>query len=254
MMKVSGQKQQEGWMLAQKVAVVTGAARGIGLAVARDLAASGCRVVMVGRGAEAIENAARELCDSGHEVIPHVADVTDASAVAALAARLRREFGRVDILINNAGVLLEPKDFAAPQGASVFVVDPELVTATYTCNALAPLRLVQALVPLMRENGWGRIVNVSSSMGQLADMGGFWPAYRMSKAALNALTRLTAKELEGSPIKINSVCPGWCRTEMGGHDAVRSAADGAQGIVWAALLPDDGPSGGFFRDGKPIDW
>jgi NAD(P)-dependent dehydrogenase (short-subunit alcohol dehydrogenase family) len=162
-------------MLAQKVAVVTGAARGIGLAVARDLAASGCRVVMVGRGAEAIENAARELCNSGHQVIPHVADVTDASAVAALAARLRREFRRVDILINNAGVLLEPKDFAAPQGASVFVVDPELVTTTYTCNALAPLRLIQALVPLMRENGWGRIVNVSSSMGQLAEMGGFWP-------------------------------------------------------------------------------
>jgi NADP-dependent 3-hydroxy acid dehydrogenase YdfG len=114
MMNISG-KQQERWMLAQKVAVVTGAARGIGLAVARDLAASGCRVVMVGRGAEAIENAARELCESGHDVIAHVADVTDASAVAALAARLRREFRRVDILINNAGVLLEPKNFAAPR-------------------------------------------------------------------------------------------------------------------------------------------
>ncbi len=241
-------------MLAQKLAVVTGAARGIGRAVAHDLAAAGCQVLMVGRGAEAIDSAARELRESGHGVLPHVADVTDPSAVAALAARLRREFGRADILINNAGVMLEPKDFSVPQRASVFVIDPEVVVATHACNALAPLRLIQAIVPLMRENGWGRIVNVSSSMGQLADMGGYWPAYRMSKAALNALTRLTASELAGSPIKINSVCPGWCRTEMGGHDAVRSAADGAQGIVWAALLPDDGPSGGFFRDGKPIDW
>jgi NAD(P)-dependent dehydrogenase (short-subunit alcohol dehydrogenase family) len=241
-------------MLAQKLAVVTGAARGIGLAVARDLAGAGCLVLMVGRRAEAIENAARELQERGGQVQPHVADVTDASAVAALTARLRREFGRVDILVNNAGVLLEAKDFVNPQAASVFVVDPQVVVATHACNTLAPLRLIQAVVPLMRQNGWGRIVNVSSGMGQLAEMGGFWPAYRMSKSALNALTRLTAKELAGSPIKINAVCPGWCRTAMGGDDATRSADEGAQGIVWAALLPDDGPSGGFFRDGKPLDW
>ncbi|MBN8519649.1 MAG: SDR family NAD(P)-dependent oxidoreductase [Candidatus Accumulibacter sp.] len=241
-------------MLAQKLAVVTGAARGIGLAVARDLAAAGCMVLMVGRGAEAIEDAAQKLRTSGYEVMPHVADVTDASAVAALGARLRREFGRADILVNNAGVFLEAQDFQVPQAASVMVVDPDLVAATHACNALAPLRLIQVIVPLMRENRWGRIVNVSSGMGQLAQMGGYWPGYRMSKAALNALTRLTAKELEGTPIKINSVCPGWCRTGMGGENATRSAEEGAQGIVWAALLPDDGPSGGFFRDGQAIEW
>lgn len=241
-------------MLAQKLAVVTGANRGIGLAVARDLATAGCTVVMVGRGAEAIEDAAGQLRGGGHQVLPHVADVTDPSAVAALAARLRREFGRADILVNNAGVMLEPKGFAAPRGASVFAVDPDLLAATYACNALAPMRLIQAVVPLMREVGWGRIVNVSSGMGQLAEMSGCWPAYRMSKAALNALTRLTAKELGGTPIKINSVCPGWCRTAMGGDDATRSADEGASGVVWAALLPDDGPSGGFFRDGQAISW
>ncbi|WP_300454490.1 SDR family NAD(P)-dependent oxidoreductase [Accumulibacter sp.] len=241
-------------MLAQKLAVVTGAARGLGFSVARELAAAGCLVLMVGRTAEAIDQAARELQESGHTVLPHVADVTDASAVAALAARLRREFGRADILVNNAGVLLEPKDFAVPQSASVLVVDPEIVALTYACNALAPLRLIQAIVPLMRDQGWGRIVNVSSSMGQLAEMSGCWPGYRMSKAALNALTRLTANELDGDRIKVNAVCPGWCRTAMGGQDAPRSADEGARGIVWAALLPDDGPSGGFFRDGKPLDW
>ena len=241
-------------MLAQKLAVVTGAARGLGLSVARDLAAAGCRVLMVGRNTEAIEDAARQLRESGHDVFPHTADVTDAGAVAALAARLRREFGRVDILVNNAGVFLERKNFAQPQAGSVLVVDAEMVAATYACNALGPLRLIQAIVPLMRENGYGRIVNVSSGMGQLSAMGGSWPGYRMSKAALNALTCLTAAELAESPIKVNSVCPGWCQTEMGGKDASRSADEGAKGIVWAALLPDDGPSGGFFRDGQPIDW
>lgn len=242
-------------MLAHKLAVVTGAARGIGLAVARDLATAGCKVLMVGRNAEAIEAAAARLHGDGLDVLPHLADVTDASAIAALAARLRREFGRVDILVNNAGIFPEARDFARPPpAASVFAVDPETVAATIDCNALAALRLLQACVPLMRENGYGRIVNVSSGMGQLSEMGGFWPGYRMSKAALNALTRLAASELAGGPIKINSVCPGWCRTGMGGENANRSAEEGASGIVWAALLPDDGPSGGFFRDRQAIDW
>ena len=106
----------------------------------------------------------------------------------------------------------------------------------------------------MLEQGWGRIVNVSSGMGQLKDMGGLWPGYRMSKAALNALTRIAADELGPGGIKVNAVCPGWCRTDMGGRSAERSVDQGAEGIVWAALLPDDGPTGGFFRDGKAIDW
>lgn len=226
--------------------LVTGANRGIGLEYARQFADKGYRVIGTARDpAKATDLAA--VADRVEAL-----DVSDAASVAALAARLDGE--AIDILVNNAGVFLETKDFALPQAASVFAVDPEIVQATLACNALAPLRLIQAIVPIMREGGWGRIVNVSSGMGQLAEMEGFWPGYRMSKAALNALTRLTAREIEGSPIKINSVCPGWCRTDMGGPNATRSAEEGAAGIVWAALLPDDGPNGGFFRDGKPIQW
>jgi NAD(P)-dependent dehydrogenase (short-subunit alcohol dehydrogenase family) len=147
-------------------------------------------------------------------------------------------------------------DFVVPQAASVFVVDPELVAATHACNALAPLRLIQVLVPLDCAKALAGGSSTSRpAWGNWPRMGGFWPGYRMSKAALNALTRLTAKELEGTPIKINSVCPGWCRTGMGGPRTLPAAAEeGAKGIVWAALLPDDGPSGGFFRDGQVIEW
>ncbi|WP_153114559.1 SDR family NAD(P)-dependent oxidoreductase [Rhodocyclus tenuis] len=241
-------------MIEKKLAIVTGASRGLGCAVARDLADAGYRVLMIGRQRQQIEAAAGELAASGRDVLPHVADVADASAVAALAARVRREFGRVDVLVNNAGVFPEPNDFVNPQGASVAEVDPELVASAFATNALAPLRLIQAFLPLMLARKQGRIVNVSSGMAQLANMGGFWPAYRMSKIALNALTRLTAEEVAASGIKVNSVCPGWCRTDMGGSGAGRSADEGAASIVWAALLPDDGPSGGFFRDGQPIEW
>lgn len=241
-------------MSAGKLAIVTGAARGLGLAVARDLAAAGCRVLLVGRRREAIEAAVASLCAAGHDAVGHVADVAAAADVAALGARLRSEFGRADILVNNAGVLLEPRDFINPRGAGLLDVEPEIVAATFATNALAPLRLIQAVAPLMLEQGWGRIVNVSSGMGQLKDMGGLWPGYRMSKAALNALTRIAADELGPGGIKVNAVCPGWCRTDMGGRSAERSVDQGAEGIVWAALLPDDGPTGGFFRDGKAIDW
>ncbi|BBN89225.1 SDR family NAD(P)-dependent oxidoreductase [Azospira sp. I09] len=243
-------------MLAQKIAVVTGAARGLGLAVAGLLAEQGCRVVLVGRREGPLQAACAELAGRGLAVAAQVADVTRGEDVARLAAFLEREYGGVDILVNNAGVFLEPHDFADPASGSLLRVDPALVAATLEANTLAPLRLMQALVPLMRRRGWGRIVNVSSGMGQLSTMGGAWPGYRASKTALNALTRILAAELaaEGAAIKVNAVCPGWCRTEMGGSGAQRSAEEGARSILWAATLPDDGPSGGFFRDGQPLDW
>ncbi len=133
-------------------------------------------------------------------------------------------------------------------------VSVDLVMQTYLTNTVGPLRLIQAVVPAMQKLGYGRIVNLSSGAGQLSEMGSGFPAYRMSKSALNALTRLTAAELGPRPIKINAMCPGWVRTAMGGPNATRSVEKGAETAVWLATLPEDGPTGGFFRDMKPIAW
>jgi NAD(P)-dependent dehydrogenase (short-subunit alcohol dehydrogenase family) len=131
---------------------------------------------------------------------------------------------------------------------------PATWRATLDTNLLGPLLMIQALVPLMKRKGYGRIVNVSSGQGQLTDMGVGTPAYRVSKTALNALTRTTAAELKGSGILANAMCPGWVRTDMGGSGAPRSVEQGADTALWLATLPDNGPSGGYFRDRKPIPW
>jgi NAD(P)-dependent dehydrogenase (short-subunit alcohol dehydrogenase family) len=141
-----------------------------------------------------------------------------------------------------------------PEDASVLDVTGDLIHLTFLTNTLGPLRLIQATVPGMRERGYGRIVNLSSGAGQLAEMGSGFPAYRLSKSALNAVTRMTAAELGANEIKVNSVCPGWVRTDLGGPNATRTVEHGAETAVWLATLPEDGPTGGFFRDMKPIPW
>jgi NAD(P)-dependent dehydrogenase (short-subunit alcohol dehydrogenase family) len=180
----------------------------------------------------------------------HPLDVTDDASIRALADYLRQDLGRLDVLVNNAGIFPDP-----PPGSgrdSVFAADLEAVRRGLETNVIGPLRVCQALIPLM--NGHGRVVNVSSGMGQLAEMNGCCPGYRLSKTALNAVTRIFADELKATGVKVNSVCPGWVRTEMGGEEAPLSVEEGAAGIVWAATLPEDGPTGGFFRQGQPIPW
>ncbi len=237
-----------------RVAVVTGASRGLGLGISHGLAEKGYRVVMVARDGEKLAAAAEGLRRLGLTVDTVQADVSRQAEVDALAAWVQRELGRADVLVNNAGVLLEPKDFMDPEPASAFKVKPEWVEQTLAVNTLGPFRMCQALIPLMAQRDYGRVVNLSSGMGQLSDMGGYWPGYRMSKTALNTLTRVLATELAGSNIKVNSVCPGWVRTDMGGPHAERSVEQAVPGILWAATLPDDGPTGGFFRDGQVIPW
>jgi NAD(P)-dependent dehydrogenase (short-subunit alcohol dehydrogenase family) len=235
-----------------QIAVVTGANRGLGFETARQLAQRGIKVILTSRSAEKGQAAATQLQQEGLDVEFHGLDVADASASTTLADFIKSQFGRLDILVNNAGVFLDPYDPNDPGPASVFNADIDTIRQAMETNTYGALRLAQSLIPLM--NGRGTVVNVSSGMGQLSDMNGCCPAYRLSKTALNAVTRILADELKDSGIKINSVCPGWVRTDMGGDNADRSVAEGAAGIVWAACLPEEGPSGGFFRDGQPIPW
>jgi NAD(P)-dependent dehydrogenase (short-subunit alcohol dehydrogenase family) len=234
-------------MESKKIAVVTGANRGIGLEICRQLARNGVKVMLTSRDALKGEAAVDGLRGEELDIAFHQLDVTDPASVGRLGADLQSEYGRLDILINNAGVMPEHGE-----AAGVFTADVDLVRGILETNTLGPLRVAQALIPLM--GGEGRVVNVSSGMGQLAEMNGGWPGYRLSKAALNALTRILAAELEGTRVKVNSVCPGWVRTDMGGPGASRSVEQGAETPVWLALLPDDGPTGGFFRDKQPIPW
>jgi NAD(P)-dependent dehydrogenase (short-subunit alcohol dehydrogenase family) len=234
------------------LAVVTGGNRGLGLETCRQLAAKGIQVILTARSADKAETAARQLQTQGLDVRWQALDVSDIASVEALARFVREEFGRLDILVNNAGVFSDPFDSTAPGASSIFKAEIDTLRAAMETNTYGALRVAQALIPLM--NGRGTVVNVSSGMGQLSDMNGCCPGYRLSKTALNAVTRIFADELKDTRVKINSVCPGWVKTDMGGPNAERDVEQGAAGIVWAACLPDDGPSGGFFRDGQPIPW
>jgi NAD(P)-dependent dehydrogenase (short-subunit alcohol dehydrogenase family) len=223
------------------VSLVTGGNRGIGREVARQLAERGHTVVLTARSADAAASAARPL---NAEPLP--LDVTDPASVAAAARWTSDRYGKLDVLVNNAAISYDTWQQAA--GADLAVVREAAET-----NLYGPWLMVQEFLPLLRASGHGRIVNVSSEAASLASMGSGTPAYTASKVALNALTRMLAAELRGDRILVNAVCPGWVATDMGGPGG-RPVADGAASVTWAALLPDDGPTGGFFRDGRPLPW
>ncbi len=229
----------------QRVAVVTGANRGLGKETARQLAARGYHVVLCSRSLERGEAAAREI-GHGAEVVE--LDVTDPSALGPFRQRLEM-LGRVDALVNNSGVAGK-----AGFGTSVLDLDLAELDGVLNVNVKGAIRVSSVVVPVMKKRGTGCIVNVSSGMGQLSDMGKGAPDYRFSKTALNVFTRILSQELIETKIRVNSVCPGWVRTDMGGPSARLSVEEGARGIVWAATLADDGPTGGFFRHGERIDW
>jgi NAD(P)-dependent dehydrogenase (short-subunit alcohol dehydrogenase family) len=229
------------------VALVTGANRGIGREVARQLAERGYRVLLSARDAEQADKAAAELAEStGGQVTPLRLDVADPASIAQAAEQVREDPGRLDVLVNNAGV---GTDFG------VAGVDPdfEKIQAALDTNFFGAYRLTIALLGLLRKSEHARIVNVSSGMGGVAEMGGWSPGYRVSKAALNAMTRILSTELEGEGVLVNSACPGFVNTDMGGPMGAKKPVEaGASGIVWLATLPHGGPTGGFFRDGEPI--
>jgi NAD(P)-dependent dehydrogenase (short-subunit alcohol dehydrogenase family) len=230
----------------RRIAAVTGANRGIGLEVARQLAADGFVTVIGSRDAAKGEAAAESLRADGLEVDARPLDVADARSVAAFGEGLEHDYGRLDVLVNNAAGYYDTWQ-------SGVEADLDVVRDALETNLLGAWRTAQACLPLLRRSNSARIVNVSSGGGALTDMGGGTPAYRVSKTALNALTRILSVELRGEGILVNSVCPGWVATDMGGPGG-RPVEDGAASVMWAVRLPDDGPTGGFFRDGRRIDW
>ena len=213
------------------LALVSGANRGIGLEVARSLARDGYRVLAGTRSLDAMGEV------GGLYITPVELDVTDPESIA------RIPFEPLEVLVNIAGIY-------PPGRASA--IDFDVAEETWQVNALGAWRLAVAAIPHMGRGA--RIVNVSSGAGSLESMDATYPAYNVSKAAMNAITRVLADDLRADGILVNSVCPGWVRTDMGGASASRSVEEGAASVLWAARLGPDGPTGGFFRDGNPVPW
>ena len=231
-------------MTSPRTALVTGGNRGIGAAICRGLAEGGMRVLLGARDPALGDAAAGAMAGNGLPVTPVVIDTGDPASITACVRDLAREDIAVDILVNNAAVY-PPGDLLA--------LDQAVLSEAFAVNTFGPLRLIQALAPAMVRRGWGRIVNLSSEYGALSDGLEGPAAYSLSKAALNAITLRLGRELPAT-VKVNAMCPGWVNTRMGGAGAPRTPEQGADTAIWLATLPDDGPTGGFFRDRRPIPW
>lgn len=232
----------------RRVALVTGANRGLGFETSRQLLARGLTVVLAGRDDAALQRAHRSLAERDQRRAMTVPmDVTSVESIAAAHRVVTEHVGPVTVLVNNAAILLGEND-------DVLTIPPDVYRTTFETNLFGAINVCRAFAPDMRRARYGRIVNVSSGAGQLATMSGYAPAYSMSKAALNAFTRILAHSYEASGVLVNAADPGWVRTDMGGPSAPRSPQEGADTIVWLATLPKDGPTGGFFRDRHPIEW
>lgn len=235
-------------MPAGKIAIVTGGNRGLGREIARQLMKAGLFVVIGARRQESVEQAVAGLSAEAPNVAGHLLDVVDTHSVQRFVQHVETQHGAPSVLINNAGIY--------PESRASKVEDTPTSTwrQAFETNLFGAVRMCREVVPLMRRLRYGRIVNISSGLGQLQQMGAGSPAYRVSKAALNALTVTLAAEVSDAGILVNSMSPGWVRTGMGGDMAPRSVEEGADTAVWLAQLPSNGPTGQFFRDRKPIPW
>ncbi len=239
----------------QRVALVTGANRGIGFAIADKLARLGLKVILGARNERSGLEAQKQLVTQGLDVHFTLLDVADSISIMAAVGRIRDIFGRLDILVNNAGISIDGQ-------SGILELPLSLLQNTLQTNAFGPLLLSQGCVPIMSKNHYGRIVNISSTLGALTEIVNpessdtelRLPAYRLSKTLLNGITALLARELYEKNILVNAVCPGWVRTDLGGPQAPVSPEQAAETPVWLATLPDDGPTGGFFREHQPIPW
>ncbi len=228
----------------KRTALVTGANRGIGFEICRQLATQGHRVILAARNADLGKAAAKQLADDGLDVVFEKMDVGKPKSIEACAKRLDKAGETVDMLINNAGVLTD---------SELLTGDPSAMEEAFAVHVMGPLLTARAFMPGMAVRGWGRVVNFSSAWGSFAQ-GLEGPApYAITKAAINALTVRLAREA-GDGVKVNSIDPGWVQTRMGGSEAGRTVQQGADTAVWLATLDDDGPTGGFFLDHEPTPW
>jgi NAD(P)-dependent dehydrogenase (short-subunit alcohol dehydrogenase family) len=231
----------------KRVALVTGANRGVGLEVCRQLGAAGYKIVLTARNPDKGAKAAANLREEGVEACFHELDVTQPESARQAAAFVAGELGRLDALINNAAIAIDPRELLA-------TVDPGVLRQTLATNLFGVLACCQAFLPIMKQQGYGRIVNVSSGRGSFSRLGSGGPCYRISKVAVNALTVILADEVKEMNILVNAMTPGWVRTRLGGLKAPRSTSEGAETAVWLATLPDDGPRGKFFKDREEFPW
>ncbi len=226
--------------------VITGANRGVGFEISKQCGEKGLKVILTARNKERGETAQKILSTLGHEVYFRHLDVNDENSIQKFIESLESDFGNIDVLINNASIMID-------KGNGAMDTDISILKNTMETNVYGAFRLTQAVLPLMRKANKGRIINVSSGMGAINDMGSSYPGYRISKTAMNAMTKIFASELVGTGIKVNAMCPGWIKTDMGGPSAPRKVEEGADTAVWLATSKSI-PTGRFFRDRKEIKW
>jgi NAD(P)-dependent dehydrogenase (short-subunit alcohol dehydrogenase family) len=229
------------------IALVTGANRGIGREIARQLAAKGLRVVAAAREEAAAKEAAESLAEEDGQIEGLVLDVSDSASIAHAAREFAGRFDRLDVLVNNAGIYPD-------KGYTILTAPRDLFARTLHTNTFGPIEVVQQFLSSLRKSRSGRIINMSSGYGQLDDLSPGVSAYCLSKLALNGVTIMLAQALAADGIAVNSVCPGWVRTDMGGSDAPRSVEEGADTAVWLATEADQSLTGRFFRDRAEISW
>ncbi|MFL6556568.1 MAG: SDR family oxidoreductase [Bacillus sp. (in: firmicutes)] len=233
--------------LDKQVALVTGGNRGIGYELVKQLALKGFKVILASRDPDLGHEAAQKLKELDLDVSCVVMDVTNQESIHQAAVIINEKYGRLDVLINNAGVYLDENE-------KLLAMDPFILEKTMATNFFGVYHVIRSFIPLMEKQGYGRIINVSSEYGAMSEMS--YPgvgAYKLSKFALNGLTRLVAAEINGD-IKINAVDPGWVSTDMGGPSAPRTLKQAAESILWLSTVGPEGPNGGFFIDGKRIEW
>lgn len=242
-------------MIEPSLALVTGANRGLGLETCRQLGQLGYQVILTSRNAQQGREKAKQLIDEGFDVTFIQLDIENSESILEAYKEVKTVWGRLDVLVNNAAILLD-KEKLEDTGSeeNMARLHREILEKTLKINVSGAYEMCEVFGQLMSKYRKGRIVNVSSGTGQLSEMGDLYPAYSISKASLNAVTRVFAARFKHYHILVNSVCPGWVKTDMGGSEAPRSLEEGAKSIVWAVTLPDGGPTGGFFRDGKPLNW